>query len=256
MAYSGFISLGKNRYASAVKTLRQVVDKKFDTDTYDIRKINEWTPAMKKQVRRYFREYDHLTARPYEIIRKQDHKQLIAVQKAAYHQKYLGKFKVAFVPTDGVHKPIIKIDKKNQVTIKIGQITKRLIPVNAIDLATDPIGTAEAVIAATPGAKSYRIQCGQYEFTQVTFHAASTLGTQIQKMQNKYQNWHDWLNGIVAYYYENRKSLVDFTVHLAQEREKLHKKRRNKRETIKRREQKEYYDNLFEKRYGKINRNK
>jgi hypothetical protein len=176
---------------------------------------------MKAKVRAYWKEYDHLTARPHDIYTTRDGKKLKKVQKAAFHQHYLGKFNKAFIPTDGTEKAIVTVDQDDHVIIKIGKISKRLLEVDPIRLAIDPDNEVAAVVAQAPGAKIFRIQCGQYEYTQSQFVEPTLLSRQIQRFQQKYDNSEEWLKGIVAYYFDKTSDMNLYSVAVEKKRLKL-----------------------------------
>ena len=212
MAYTGFTSLGVDRYRQAVKVLRSVTTAQFTpSQGYDLRKLGQWSPAMERQVRRYWREYDHLTASPHELYSTKNKSKLVAVQSAALHQHYLGKFKYAFIPTNGKDKPKISFDKDDNVVFQVGLIRKITLEFNQHKLAKNPDKEVQRILSTVPDAETFRIQCGQYEYTQTTFTQASQLSKQVKQFQNTYENHPSWLKGIVAYYFDIRKDFDKYT---------------------------------------------
>lgn len=247
MSYNNFRSLGKNRYKNAVEVLRKYTTDIFTpSQGFNLKNIDNLSRSQKSKIRRYFKELSELTARPYEPVKVKDKKKLIAVQKAAQHQKLLGKFNVAFIPSDGVNKPKIIYGKNNQISFRLGKITRQVINVDPEQLSLFPDETIQRIIDDTPDAKAYRIQCGKYEYNTKTFVRGYGLADQIKKFQQKYSNSDEWLHGVIAYYYDNTRQIADFTNHVRQEREKLQKARRAQKSRLEYQKQKE----AFQKQYG------
>lgn len=233
MAYTGFTKLGIDRYRQAAKVLKTVTRDTFTAAKgFDLRKVDSWSPAMKKQVRRYWREYDHLTARPHDLYSTRNITKLVAVQKAALHQHYNGKFKYAFVPTNGIDKPIVKFDKNDNVEFVIGRIRKRTIPFRPLDLADDPEAETRRVLSQASGAKAFHIQCGNFEYTKKIFNDAKALSKQVHYFQNTYENHPSWLIGIVAYYFDQREEFKRYSLDTDRMRNHIANKRRKIRQNI------------------------
>ena len=204
MSYTGFRNLGIERYQRSLQLLKRYTTATFTKKQgFDINKTDDLTKSQKAKIRRYWRELDRLTSRPHEQVKIRDKQKRVAVQKASFHEHYLGKFNTAFVPSDGVTVPVIKYDKKTKaVSVKIGKIERRVFKFDKVLLATDPEAAIKKIMDKAVGAKMFKVQCGQFENNYMSTNSLDYLTKLILKYQNKYTNTMQWLNGLVAYYYE------------------------------------------------------
>lgn len=235
---------GPSFYKAAVKVLRHGFEdpetgrrmgkfaKGFEaSEGFDLRKIEDWTPAQKRKVTKMFALIDELTARPFTVYRARDTKRLEQVQKAAQHPYIDKNLKVAFIPVNRKQPVKVRINKKGQVTFKQGNVAR--IPINfsdygitPADLALDTKQAVKKIVKAVP-AKRYRVQAGEFECNEM--YSAGIIGSAfvgdelpevIEKLVNKYSSengydpedsnssWYgNWLFGVIGYQYE---SLTDY----------------------------------------------
>ena len=101
----------------------------FDpSDGYDMRKINDWTPAQKAKITRMFKTVDKLTSRPFQVYKSKNKARLKKVQQAAQHDEFPKQLKVAFVPTSGRAERVkVRVTKKGRIKFKQGAIAKETI---------------------------------------------------------------------------------------------------------------------------------
>lgn len=236
MAFNRFRALGSERYQRALELLRQNTTGVFTkSQGYDINHIDKLTESQKRKVRSYWKEFDKLTSRPYTPVIIRDKEKLKAVQKAALHQKYLGKFKAAFIPSDGKTDAHIKYDKNSKiVTIKLGAITRQVFAFNKKLLIQDPLLAVQDIMKRAKGAEVFKIQCGQFEYNAFSSNYDVQLANTITLFQQKYANSGKWLHGLTAYYYKDKKEFFDSINKIQKSREALATKRRLARNATKR----------------------
>lgn len=199
----------------------------FDVaDGYDLRKINDWSPAQKAKVTRMFKVVDKLTSRPYQVYKSRDPRRLKQVQKAAQHDEFPRGLKVAFVPTSAQAERVkVKVSKTGKVKFKQGSIAREIIDFENYgyspeQLAIDPVGVIRDVTTRAP-ANRYKIQAGEHEVNQGSSirgmgssWTADKLPIAISKMINQYSAdrfdpedknssyYGNWLFGVVAYNFD------------------------------------------------------
>ena len=238
-------------YKSAVKMLRSVAEG-FDSDAgYSLRDIDEWTPAQKSKVTRYFHEVNALTARPYIIKRFRNEKHLKAAQRFSQHDKGFSQFKVAFVPTT-TNKPVkIRFTKRESMVTEGPYFEKIEIEFDQKRLARDPNKEIQRAITAELGEKpkNYRfiVQAGKYLMRQVATDVGA-VQLQVRALMNRYDGkkqlgrgraWNpkhhkysQWLHGVTAYHFEgggNARQLIRDINAAKKQRAKMFKAERAKR---------------------------
>jgi hypothetical protein len=184
----------------------------FDAkDGYDLRRVDEWTPAQKAAVTRLYRHVNHLAARPFKIYKTKNKKRLRSVQEFSQHEYYPKKLKVAFVPVgDPSDKIKIKV-RGDVVSMKEKNVLISKIPLDSKELLRDPKATIEMAIANRPE-KSFAIQAGKYEIQGT--HSRSQIADEVLKLMNKYSAdrfdknnssshyFGNWMGGLVAYKFD------------------------------------------------------
>ena len=220
----------KSLHAQRMKEIRSFVN--FD---FDLRK--ELTPYQKSKIKKYHDEITALTARPYQVYRSKDKTRLSKVQKFAQHEKQLAGLKVAFVPTNGKDKAVIKISKKGQVTASTHHITTRLLELDTDELLNDPKAHVNKVITRDKAAKRFSVLAGRYEIP-VTLDRG-LVAEYVANLTAKYSNdaannYHgNWLHGLAAHHYKNQDDFSDYMrekqkAKLNSQRERRNKKARNR----------------------------
>jgi len=236
----------------------------FDpSDGYDLRKIHSWTPAQKAKITRLFKIVDKLTARPFQIYRTSNKKNLRRVQEAAQHGIYPKELKVAFVPSNSLKKKVkIRITKRG-VKFKQGHVTRRVIDFATFgytpdDVAIDPVGVVNDIVARVP-ASTYKIQAG--ENVEVgrgksirmlgNNWPADRVADVVSRMVNYYSSdtydasdrgssyFGNWLFGLVAYNFDKERDFMDYDAAYSRARIKAQDRRAALRQKMKRRQAKE-----------------
>lgn len=234
--YTGFRNLGSMRYARALELLKDNTTGVFtNKQGYKVNKADSLTKSQKAKIRRYWQVYDYLTSRPNEPVYIKDKAKLRAVQIASQHTHYIGKFNKAFVPSDGKNIPVIKYNKKtHETSIVVNKLERKIFKFDKKLLATDSRAAVEKIFKKATNARLFKVQCGEFENKYMSTDSAEVLTELIEKFQNKYKNYGQWLHGLIAYYYDDDRDYDMAVNQIARGREALRVKRRNaKRKNLK-----------------------
>lgn len=200
-------------------------------DGYDLRKINEWTPAQKRKITRYYKELDDLTSRPFHPFAPRSKSHLKISQKYSQHRSGFPKFKVAFIPTDGSVTPKVKFTKKGEMRVIQKGVEKQAFFLSLNTLLTDPKGAMDSITQAT-GFDTFTIMAGTHEIFSLLGDSA-TIADEIAKKQKKYDNHREWLHGVIGYKFKKEDQLIDYvnerrrkSNELKKERARLRRQRR------------------------------
>lgn len=220
-------------YRDAVKDLRRgiIIDREtgqrsgklatgFEArDGYNLREIDDWTPAEKSRVTKLWNLVDDLTAKPFQIVRKRKPENIRAVQEFAQHETYPPELKVAIIKVAyPEEKADVYVDPDTlEVSVTERGVTRRSHDftkmVDMDELEDDPREAIKSVVAATPESQMYGIQAGKYEVNRTFTERGVT--TAIINLMNEYSeengydpddknssHWSNWLGGVVAYEYD------------------------------------------------------
>ena len=253
-------------YRDAVKVLRHgwVVDPEtgermgkfadgFEArDGFNLREIEDWTPAMKREVTRYFNMVDDLSSRPFQVHRARSPENIRAAQEYAQHQTFPEKLKVAFIP---VARPgevaDVKIDRRTkEVTVTERDVDARIMTwkkagLEPEDIAEDPRGAIHQVDDMMEG-KLYTILTGEHELKKEAMPPDQVI-REIRRLQKKYgteagfnerdpnsSHWKNWLFGVKAYDFPRVRDLQSHRGAKASAQETLQAQRRRDREAWRR----------------------
>ena len=238
--------LGKGRrikkttgfYKSAVRLIRKYAHGFDAGDGYDLRKADHFTPAQKAQISRYFDAIDKLTARPYQVYRPRNRKHLEQLQRAGQHIDHLPKLDVAFIPGTPNQRAKIEYDRKGNVKLRMpGGVTKELVYIDPNDLIYDTDNAIQEAVESVPHARRFKIMCGEYENKIGTF-SGSGVQEQVKRLMGRYDsdrfdpddsNSHyfgNWLQGIIAYSYEENDDFQDFMREMNRAKEEMRNERK------------------------------
>lgn len=202
-------------------------------DGFNLREIDDWTPAQKAKVTRYFNQVDKLMARPFTIVRSRKPENLKLVQEAAQHQEYLPDIKVAFVPVARPGEPTeviitrpTKAEPKKRVIIRERGVKREPVTFERAglgfeDLADDIDGAVATFTEQFPG-KLYVPLAGEYEMKGQATNAGALAG-QLAALMDKYSEeeghdpddpnshyWENWLFGVAVYDFRTQKEFTAF----------------------------------------------
>lgn len=165
------------RYKEAVKGsaetygLRRVAIRFDAASGYDLRKINEWTPAMKRRIREYDKRLAILTKQPTVPKYIRDPKKLRMAQEHFHRDVPSRGFKVALVPDYG--QTIEKLDKRTgeikrvkvpprltfrddgSIRVRWNSYDREFQPFNQRALVRDPETEIRRAIRGMPGARQF-----------------------------------------------------------------------------------------------------
>lgn len=238
--------------------LRSVAEKFKAADGYDLRHIEEWTPAQRARVRKYYHELQRLTAQPRYVFRARNEQHLKQAQRTSGHDTGY-KFKVAFVPytpefdKQGKLKPPQVEFLKEGIRIKQTGYNKLKIPFNKVNLVRNPDKEITRAIAVNaPNAKRFAIDAngnemrGIYARSFVTEKVVQLMekydgirplpkGSGNQGNNPKYHKWDQWLDGLVGYEFASRSDQVKKTQQAVNKFDEARQKWQNKRRRARRR---------------------
>ena len=224
---SGFERLGRyysdttERYAEALRSVRENFNGFEDFNGYDQDNVHNFTPAQKKQIRRYYNtatEYTEgepvykmpIDELPPEILGGGRYA-VEAVMKAAQMPRYRKSAKFVFIKLDGETIPEIRVKNGSPVFVnrRLGYM-REVIELNTVELARDAMATILSAAPLVEGASFFRILNGRHEFYGPRGSGAvagdlHSLANEVIMLQEKYgihtkDNWQRWLYGISAYY--------------------------------------------------------
>lgn len=209
--------------AFEVPSLRSIVKGFEAEDGYDLRRVEDWTPAQRAKVRKIFKRVEFLQAQPKRMVRAKG-KNLEKLQEAFHGDVPSKDFKVAFIPdTDPVltmpgakkRAPKLRILKEG-VAVQRTQYERVFIPFNKRKLVQDARAEIERVARQIPNATLYYVQTGEFQSANngsigivadlVLRWMAQYDGVQpLPKTSGnkgddpKHHHWSKWLNGLVGY---------------------------------------------------------
>jgi hypothetical protein len=215
------------RYALAVKGyadipgLRKLVKGFESSDRYDLRKIDEWTRAMKRRVRDYDERVHLLLAQERRIVFPRDPEKIKKLQGAFHGDVASRSFKAVFVPYVA---PLSATKERTEgkisytttgITIDHGFNRRHLVLFDQYALAVDPEAEVMRCLAVIPNAELFYIQVN--EFQTLNAGDAPNLARQVLKWVAKYDgrteltsgrhkgdnpaqhHYSKWMKGVVGY---------------------------------------------------------
>ena len=196
-------------HAQRMQSIKQFVD--FD---FDLKKpLSEY---QKAKIRKYHHEIDALTARPYHAYKSKDKKRLHRAQEFAQHEKRLPGLKVAFIPTDGEHRPKIRVSKSGEITATTEHVITRGLELDTFELLENPVAHVNAVIAEHPDAKAFTVKAGRFEIPQP--HSRATIANYVARLTTEYHagkgnHYHaNWLHGLSSHQFKNQSGFDDYKI--------------------------------------------
>ncbi len=236
------IRRSRDFYKLAVKLLRPYVEGLEASDGFDLRYIDEWTPAQKGRVTRTFEGVDKLRARPHKVVRPRRPDHLKRLQEAAQHKRQIKGLKVAFMPVADPEQPVKITYTKQAVKVKQKRVGKWYIKFNKKRLLTDPDKEVRQKVAKHP-AKVYNIGAEHY-FIRDPLYSAAEVAKEVKRLQEKYNeqdydpddpnsSYHgNWLDGLIAYNYDTPKEGREFRQARTAYKQKFKKARRAHRRKV------------------------
>lgn len=238
----------KEKYALALQGnglpgLRRVVDGFTAKDGYDIRLYDTWTAAQKRRIQKYYGYVRALEAQERHIIFPRSEK-IKKTLTDAFHGDIPSKhFKAVFMPYNAPKtlpgakpvKPHIKINRIGQIIVKVGRNTRTFTPFDQVHLALYPEEEIDDVYEATPKAKLFFVQVGEYQ--TVNAKSRGTMKRQILHWMNQYDgvkplpvgsgntgdapelhHYSKWLSGMIAYEFPEDTDMHGLAIQIAQGR--------------------------------------
>ena len=221
-------------YRDAVKDLRKgiVLDREtgertgkladgFEArDGFDLRDVDDWTPAQKAKVTKLWNLVDKLTAKPFQVVRKRKPENIRAVQEFAQHGKYPPELKVGIIKVAyPEERAQVDVDPDTlEVTVTERGVSRTKgdfedFDIGADELEEDARGYLDEMFDELPEGRMYGIQAGEYEVNQVYTREGVTRA--MIGLMNKYSteegydeddknssHWTNWLGGVVVYDYD------------------------------------------------------
>lgn len=225
-------------------------------DGYRVKEINEWTPAQKAKITRYWHQLNEITAQPVYAYKARSRKRLEQVQETI-GQGTGYEFKVAFIP----HVP--KKDKrgretKPRVDVESGVVrirergyNKVMVELDADELASDTKGEIKRGLELVPDATRFTVMAGKNEMPGL--FDRKLIADRIMRLMAQYDgvkplprgsgnkgdapkhhSWDQWLKGMIAYEFPRTTQKVVATTAVAFDtaRRALQKRRRAERKRL------------------------
>lgn len=197
----------KQLHASRLKAIRPFVN--FN---YDLRK--PLSTAAKRKIKEYHDEVEALTNRPYQVFRPRTRAHLEEAQAFAQHEKKLPDLKVAFLPTDGMHRMRVKFTEHG-IRARTKNVTVTDVKLSRRQLLIDPEKHVNERIFGNP-AKQFTVQAGRYEIPRpylpetVAKGVAKLVAAYSDKTSNHY--FGRWLHGLKAYQFTQQGTLQEYLI--------------------------------------------
>ncbi len=198
------------------------------SDGYDLRKVDDWSPAKKRKVRDSYEKMYHLLAQSKRVVRPRSKQNLRTLQDSFHGDIPSREFKVAFVPyTDPTPLPGAKRSKprirytQRGVVFDTGAYARHFEAFDKTALAKKPDAEIKRAIAQMPEAKLFFIQSGQFQ--TLNGKSAGLIAQQVKQYMQQYDgktplprgsgnrgdspkshHWKYWLEGIHGYSFGKR----------------------------------------------------
>lgn len=220
----------KNNSINGIHAQRLKAIRGFVNFNFDLRK--PLSKYQKSKIKTYYDEIDALTARPYNAYRPRDKKRLSKAQEFAQHEKSLPGLKVAFIPTNGKEKPVIRF-RNGEFTSSTKHVTSRLLQFDKEKLINDPIGHTNEIIKRDKKAKRFTILAGKYEIPNS--YGRTIVAEQVANLASRYSNpesnnyFSNWMHGLAAHHFKDQADFNDYRESKMRAKVKLKAARRNKK---------------------------
>lgn len=217
-------------YVQKIKAIRPYVN--FDWNLNEVKKYG-LSPADKREITRYFKAINKLTARPFHAYRPRDNKNLNTATNYAHPDVKLKGLTTAFIPTDGKAGTRVSISKKGELKVKSKYVEQHYIPLNKKSLAKDAEKHVKDEIKKYPSANNFLIRCGAYEIQQPA--GRHNVGKRVSDLTKQYGDkkennyFENWLHGLTANKFSNQKSMKEYLIAKSKAKKDLKRRRKNKR---------------------------
>lgn len=197
------------------------------------------TAYQKRKIKTYYDEIAALAVRPHHVYRPRKKERLKIAQQYAQHEKNLPGLKVAFIPTDGKHRPRLRFnDKKKSLTVTTNHVSSKNIPFDIPKLIADPDGHIAQVMTQDARAAAFTIQAGKYEIPKAL--DKDFVPREVKKLMAKYGNedannyFGNWLWGLKSHHFHEQDDLDDYLIAKQKARQENKRKRAARSKKIKR----------------------
>lgn len=235
-------------YKTMAKRLRPFAKQFSAKNGYNLKDVDNWTPAMKGQLSKYFRKGVELTSRQVELYHSPNKDNMKAVAELAGQKGY--KFNSVFYPAPPGFK--LRYQERTNTVKATGpraQFTTydwEQFGVDADQLATDPDGTARAVMRQLDH-KRFSIRAGEGNIGKGA-RAIRTINQTVARIQaliEKYNSddydpddsnssWFgNWLLGIEGWDFDSMESERDYTRTSQEESRERRRYKRHERRRLK-----------------------
>ena len=248
-------------YRKAIKELRYFYTGYQGVDGFDLRSTDltkSLTQYQKRKIRKQFKYIYHLQSGvPKRIYRAKSKKNINTILEAQGFKAIPKNLKVALVPDIAGAKTKIRHVKPRKITAVDSTTNKRITLIELAPVESITMGvtrryiniqrdffeqeTAEAIKESIrlTRANFYTIQAGFHEIQadeyKIKFDdTPEEIARKVKKLQLKYNkeednhHWHNWLGGIIAYYYPNQQKFEQYRSIQSRSRMRNFKERKNK----------------------------
>ncbi len=190
-------------------------------DGFDLRDVDQLTPAQKAHITRTFKAVQKLSAQPYQEYRGRKPENLERVQEASHGDiKTPAELVVAFVPVARpgeraqikILKDRIEIIEREVIRtpVKWGDVTDPATgkAFTMTSVADDPKAAVRALAAHT-GGERFQFMAAKSPMFGRAF-TAKGLEAEIENLQKQYPRWASFLIGIQAFTAQKAKDLTDY----------------------------------------------
>lgn len=213
-------------YKTMAKLVRPFAKIFAAREGYRLDKIDEWKPAQKAKLTRYYKKAIMLASKQFELYHSNDAESMERMADLS-NQKGFPEFNQVFYPAPPGSK--IHYNKKTNTATATGMRSSvtayywEQFGVTPEQLIADPAGVVKAVVAQLPQRK-FSIKAGEYSIGKGVplIYLAGGLSNKVAQLIEKYSSdvydpnnpnshyWGNWLTGIDAWEFEDRIAEQDF----------------------------------------------
>lgn len=203
----------------AFKRLEQIspyLTKKYDLPLSDY---------DKRQIKSYYDELQQLSNRQHVVYRSKSAEKMRAAFDYGGHSKNLRNLKIAIIPYDGAHKPVVKITKTGKIVLSSKFVDERVIIFDdQARLVNDAFEYVSELVEDYPDDTIFSVKSALYTISGS--REKPFIAEFVAKLVEEYEDNANWLIGLVANDFKNQMSLEDYNEIIKNEVKTRDKKRK------------------------------
>jgi len=201
-------AIKRERYKDRVKVMRKYFDGFEASAGFNLREPNNWTPAQKAKVTRYWEVMGIQVARPHVVKRFRKPERIYAAAEFSQQDRQLPGQRAVLIPVDDPTNISISFSKDNQIKVKRSGVNINKLKFNRRSFLVDPIAELRRVLTATD-ATVFKFMNGPHEsrgvFTRgeleqrIVQIIAEYGAEEYDPSDRRSRHWKNWLTGLIPY---------------------------------------------------------